>query len=191
MRKGTVSEIISHYTHNAFEDMGKALCQFFGMSIDKIMKKDLLSNEDLNGMFHEWFVFDFKFPHDKTPLEDFCDTNPLMLSPSDLEIYQQMRDEHIYSVFTAISSRPGRVEIKDVKDGKIYVVKEYTASHSIISGSEIVARVVLVGKRYEFSSDKIRSIEGKDGKGTIYFMKKIGTDRLTPKALYDLWYKKI
>jgi hypothetical protein len=189
MAKGEISEIINYYVQTVSEEAKGALSEFFGMNTDEVMAKNLLDHEDLNGMFHEWFIFHFELASGKTPIEEFCDTNPLRLTASDLQVFLDLRDENEYGLFSIISSKPGRVEVESLKNKKIYIVKEYTAAQDIVPCNVIVSRVAMAEKRYYFKSDKVRVVADSDGDEVADFKKKVGKRALTPKVMYQLWYK--
>ncbi len=85
MQAGTISDIISYFLQNhAYEaDIGRALCEFFELhSADELLAAvpDFADvDSPAHRHFHEWLIFHFELSDGKTPLQEWCEKNPMNL----------------------------------------------------------------------------------------------------------------
>lgn len=193
MRAGTIGDIISYFFQNPASkgDIDRALREFF-----KIKSTDELlavapdfgdGNSPSHRYFHEWFIYDFNLLSGRTPLQEWYEENPMGMPPADITVYADLLRENEYGFFKVISSVPGRVEVESFANGKQYTVREYSAAPFLRINETIMARVGLVGGRYEFVGGMIGSMDSEfsDSVGKIFARPRKPT---TPKEIYHMWY---
>lgn len=185
MEKGTIPKLLNYYFENPEfrEDILRAFRSFFNRP--QLFFGDKLEKDEKNEeMFNEWFVFDFKLSNNRTPLEDFYETNPYNLNMVQLQIYKDLQDNHF-----------GFYEVKDVKlgegltlenlqTGKVYQVREYSATFGLKEGQVFSARVGKVGDHYELvgSNPSFGPVRINPALRNLFSKNK---DKLNPKILRD------
>ncbi|OGZ44464.1 MAG: hypothetical protein A3J55_04450 [Candidatus Ryanbacteria bacterium RIFCSPHIGHO2_02_FULL_45_17b] len=193
MRTGTISDIISYFFNSSAykADIERALCQFFGIhSVEELLIGiPEFANVDspAHRHFHEWFVFDFKLSDGKTPLQEWCEKNPMNIRFSDMTECADLLRWNEYGFFIIISSVPGKVEIESIMSKKRYAVREYKVAPFLKPKEVIVARISLIGQRYEFVSGMIEPTDTEfsdEARKTLTRFR----NALTPKEIYHMWH---
>ncbi len=201
MEEGTISKIFEYYfTKPKFkEEVMRALQEFFDEPDLKSGDKLKLKEED-EGMFNEWFIFDFKLKNGKTPLEDFYEENPYNLSVIRLRTYKDLQDNY-FGVYKVKNVRLGEeLMLENLQTRKVYKVREFSATFSLKEGQVFSARVGKVGDHYELvgsnptfgpvtANDTLENILRKDKQklNPKFFKKNTSKDGLSEKdgAIFD------
>ncbi|NQU82702.1 MAG: hypothetical protein HQ539_02015 [Parcubacteria group bacterium] len=150
MESGTIEKIFNYYFNKLkFEgEVTRALREFFDMPDFNAGDSFNLTDED-EVTFNEWFIFDFKFKNGKTPLEDFYETNPYNFKMIRLQVYKDLQDNH-FGLYEAKEVRLGEsIVLENLQTGKIYEVREYSATFGLKKGQVFSSRVGKVGDHYE------------------------------------------
>lgn len=156
MEQGTIQKMFDYYfTKPKFRDeILRALREFFN-------KPDLTSGSKLEmekgneGMFNEWFIFDFKLSNGKTSLEDFYNTNPYNFDPARLQLYKDLQENH-FGLYEVKNIRLGEgLTLENLQTGKIYQVREYSATFGLKMGQVFSARVGKIDDHYELVGSNV------------------------------------
>jgi len=193
MRTGAISDIIAYFFQNFAwaGDIDRALCEFFKIKSFQELAIYAPDFGDFNSPshrhFHEWFIYDFKLLSGRTPLCEWYEENPVGMMTSDMTLYADLLRDNEYGFFKVIFSVPGRVEVKSFGSGRHYIVREYSAAPFFRLNEAIVARVGLVGDRYEFVGGMINGMDAEfsDKAGSIFARPQ---KPITPKEIYHIWY---
>ncbi len=149
--KGSIAKIYKYYfTKPQFKDeIIRAFREFFNrpnlFSGGKLELKDEKDEE----MFNEWFIFDFRLSNGNTPLEDFYERNPYNFNIIQLQAYKDLQDNH-YGLYKTKEVRLGEgLALENLQTGRIYQVREFSATFGLKEGQVISGRVGKVGDHYE------------------------------------------
>ncbi len=151
LEEGSISKIFSYYfsTPKYKDEIFRAIRTFLNKPDLKEGGRLEMSKEE-EGMFNEWFLYDFKLKNGKTPLQNFYEENPLGLSQGKLELYKNIQKENIYGLFKIKEIWLGEwIKLEDLQTGKIYKVIEYAATFGLKEGQVFSKRVANVGDHYE------------------------------------------
>ncbi len=145
-----ISRVIGYYfSMPEFEgEILRAYNEFFGSrceSIEQIKFRDEIEE----GLFKEWFLYDFKLSNNLSPLEFFYLTNPLKLSEDSLQECKDLK-ENSYGFYKVLEVSQGYgLVVENLQTGKVYEVKEFLATFYLSKGHVIPTRVGKVGDHYE------------------------------------------
>ena len=150
MERGTISKIFDYYfgKDQFKEETFKAIKEFFNKPNLKAGDK-LEMEEDDETLFNEWFIFDFKLSKGKTPLEDFYERNPYQLNMARLQVYKDLQDNH-FGLYKVKEVRLGEgLTLENLQTGKVYQVREFSATFGLKKGQVFSGRVGKVADHYE------------------------------------------
>lgn len=191
MQAGTISVIISHFFQNQASrgDIERALREFFEIKSLAELPAAAPDFGDFNSpshrYFHEWFIYDFKLSSGRSPLREWYEENPAKMFFTDMTVYADLLRENEYGFFRVISSVPGRVEVESFATNQHYTVREYKAAPFLVPNEAIIARVGLVGQRYEFVGGMIDRTDtefSEEARKTFTHSRK----PITPKEIYHM-----
>lgn len=190
MEQGTIEKMFDYYFKRPQfkEEVFRALKEFFNRP-DLAPGGNLeLEDERDSEMFNEWFIFDFKLSNGKTPLEDFYETNLYNLKPVRLQVYKDLQDNH-FGLYEVRDIRLGEgLSLENLQTGKIYEVREYSATFGLKKGQVFSTRVAKVGDHYELVSSNVAFGPVKLDVGLKKLFRQ-DKNKLNPKVLRDLLSK--
>jgi len=151
MRRGLVSEVIHYFTNNPqyVPEVFRARTRFWGD--EEILINSLKGEERDNKewTFHNWFIFDFKFPNGKTPLKTYYLTKYLSFSENDQENYKNLLKSK-YDLWKVRNVELDKgLELISLKDGKIFYVSEKMGTHGVKKDDVILNRITKIDDHYE------------------------------------------
>lgn len=128
MLKVKISKIINYAGRNE-EIIQLALKEFFD---DRQVDLPETFKEQINSLFNEWLIYDFKPPSGMTILKDYYLKNPDNLSVELLTELKQIIETQIYDLFEIDKVKPGQwLEVWGLFTGKKYRVYEITLSTNL------------------------------------------------------------
>ena len=153
-------------------------------SIDNQDKVGMVKQSE--GLFNEWFLYDFIMSSGQTVLENFIADNPLGLKDAEMEIYRKLLNNK-YGLFETINIEIGKsIALKDLQTGKRWDVRENKATFDLKKGDLFFARIGEVEDHYELiGSDTfiMRDIDGNIEKSLRN--EKI---KFTPKIVNEIYH---
>jgi len=184
--KGSISKVYEYYftTPRYSEEVMRALREFFDLpKLDK--GGSLETDEKSEGLFNEWFLYDFILQNGRVVIDDFIIDNPLNLKDIEMELYRNLSDNH-YGVFEALEVELGKsITMLDLQTGKKWTVQEFSATYDIIKDSLFFGRIGKVGDHYELIGADTFSLQGVSEEIKKSFRKmKL---KLKPKIARELW----
>ncbi len=150
MEKGAISKIIEYYSTKPKhrKEFITAVKEFFDRP-DLKPGGDIELRDRDEEIFNEWFVFDFKLKNGKTLLEDFYDENPYNYNMIKLQIYKDLQD-NCFGLYRVKDIQLGEwLKLENLKTGKTYQVREFSATFSLKKEQVFSGRVGRVGSHYE------------------------------------------
>ncbi len=185
--KGSISKVYEYYftTPRYGDDIMRALREFFDRP-DLDRGGYLETDEKSEGLFNEWFLYDFLLTNRKTALADFVAENRLELSVTGMALYQNLLETNIYGLYevTSIDIDVGLM-LKNLQTAKEVYVQERKLTLQVKPGSVFFGRVARVGDHYELVGADTFSIDALD-RTTKKSLRKMGF-KLTPKIAHDIW----
>ena len=109
--------LIIEYAQTKPEEMAHAFKEFLGsLPLQNVP-------EEIQGLFGEWLIFEFRNRQGTTFLAEYILKNPDKLEMAKLNEFEQIIKTHIYSEFQIALVKPSEyIEIEDIVTGKIYRV---------------------------------------------------------------------
>ncbi len=185
MKKGIIGNILEYNQANHPSECMAAIDIFFEGKQGNGF--ELLDNEEVNGLFNEWLVFDFVLPNGKSLLENYLKNNFDNISSEDVKICTDLlhNDYGIYKIEKIWKDRGLRV--KKINSGKVYDVKEKSLTRQAQVGNLVFIRVAKVGDNFEIVSANSKGLEN------IEIEEKVtqvwnADEEITPKTLFELFY---
>ncbi len=185
MREGTIADLMDYYFENEefAGELERATEEFFGY---KKNLADIEINENIEGLFNEWLVYDFILENGKNLLEYFYDCNPLNFPENKLKIYKDLQNNE-YAMFEVLKVKKGKgLEIMSLQSGREYFANEFMGTFQILKGNIFPGRVGKVDDHWELV-----------GTNSLLFDIKISEemrnnllnakDKVTPKIIYDIF----
>ncbi|MCX6809304.1 MAG: hypothetical protein NTZ65_00935 [Candidatus Berkelbacteria bacterium] len=149
MQKGTVKKLIEYFFKNHSHEMIFAMRDFFGENNIGPGGNINIQNNQEEGLFMEWIVFDYRFQNGKGLLDNFISENPLDMSKSELRIYEDLQINK-YGFFEIISVKKDEyLELESLQSGKIYKVQEKMGTYNAEPKTTLVCRVGKVADHWE------------------------------------------
>ncbi|MFH1415373.1 MAG: SEC-C metal-binding domain-containing protein [Elusimicrobiota bacterium] len=184
MKKNTIKEVLDYYFSGTkySKDAQKAFKIFFDKHpIDPEEKPDAFDE----GALSEWFLYDYKLKNGRTPIEDYCITNPMGLEQEQLRLFEELC-ESIYGIWKVKNVIKGiGLELVSLQDKKAYNIKEHRGSMSMKKGDYIIGRVGQIAGIYELVGANPVPVSKEEAEQMIEEM-----DRLNPKKFRDYFYGK-
>lgn len=143
------SKIINYFVENSFqEELILAKRQFFENA--GILDESNESFDQRMKQFYDWYLFTRKLQgFGQTPLESCFDVRALRLDEEELALLQKLK-ENRHSLFEFIKIKNEDVYVRDLINGKKYVVKKSPWVFGFASEEIFEARLVPLGDSYEF-----------------------------------------
>lgn len=184
LKKGTLTKIYEYYyTIPKYEkEILKALKEFFNRP-NLGQDGSLEMNEKSEGLFNEWFLYDFVLNNGKTVLADFIEENPLKLSKEDLILYKDLLNTNEYGLYKVI-----RVDInqglmlQNLQTEKEIYVQEKSLTVQVFSGDMFFGRTAKVGDHNELVCADSFGFSDLDET-----LKELLKRKITPKEVHDSW----
>jgi len=146
----------------------------------------LETNDKSEGLFNEWFLYDFVLSNDKTPLANFINENPLGLSKNKMTFYQNLLRSHEYGLFEVLRVEIDRgLTLRNLQTGGEVYVYERKLTSQVEPGSVFFGRIGIVDDHYEIIGADSFSIEALDERVKKHFQRM--KFKLTPKITHDIW----
>lgn len=185
--KGSIAKIYEYYftTPRYREEVLRAMREFFDRP-DLDRGGSLEMNDRSEGLFNEWFLYDFKLANRKTPLSDFIEENPLQDSKNDIALYRTILKSNEYGLFEVLGVDIDKgLMLKNLQTGKETYVSERKLTSQVGIGSIFFGRIGMVDNHYELIGADTFSIQATGDEIKKYFhgMK----FELTPKIAHDIW----
>ena len=165
------------------EEVNRAFMKFFNTnSIDNQDKVGMVKQSE--GLFNEWFLYDFILNNGHTPIEDFVACNPFKLENSLMDLYKDLLDSK-YAILEVLAIDLGKsIKVKDLQTDKELVLFEYNATFGLKVGSVFFGRVGKVGDHYELvGADTVSLADMAQADKNILRKKRL---EFTPKILNDI-----
>lgn len=186
MEKGTISKVLDYYYQSPEfgEEVLRAFRKFFNRPKLSAGDKLKLEEED-EGMFNNWFIFDFRLKNKETPLEYFYERNPYNLPSVRLQIYKDLQKNE-YGVFEVLEVKIGEgLKLRNLRNEKEYWVRERMATFQLKKGDLVINRIGKVGDHLELIGPEGCSLIGS---GKHPFLGSLIVDRkLNPKKVRDFY----
>lgn len=185
--KGSIAKIYEYYftTPRHSEDVLRAMREFFDRP-DLDRGGSLEMNDRSEGLFNEWFLYNFILTNGKTPLVNFIDENPLRVSKNDIALCRTILKSNEYGLFEVLSVDIDKgLMLKNLQTGKEIYVSERKLTSQVTTDSIFFGRIGLVDDHYELIGADTFSIQATGDEIKKYFhgMK----FELTPKTAHDIW----
>jgi hypothetical protein len=189
MEPHTIERMLDYYftKPSLREDVWRALKEFFHKP--HLAPGDRLEIEEKDeGVFNEWFVFDFKLSNGKTLLEDFYERNPYNLKMARLQVYKDLQ-ENYFGFYKVKEVRLGEgLTLENLQTAKVYEVREFTATFCLKEEQIFSARVGRVGDHYELVGSNPLFGPVRMNSNFENFLRK-EKKKLNPKVLRDFFSK--
>jgi hypothetical protein len=143
-------------------------------------------NDKSEGLFNEWFLYDFEFTDGKTPLTNFVEENPLRFSEDKMTLYRNILRSNEYGMFEVLHVDIDQgLMLKNLQTEKETYVHERKLTSQVRIGSVFFGRIGMVDDHYELIGADTFSIQTTSEEIKKYFhgMKFV----LTPKIAHDIW----
>lgn len=135
--------LIINYAHTKPEEINNAFREFFGSTPSKGVP------EEIQGLFGEWLIFEFRNTQGVTFLAEYTLKNPDKLPQPVINQFEQIIKTHFYSEFQMVSVHPPEyIEIEDIVTGKIYKVYDKKGSQNSQNKGLIRTRIAEVNNRW-------------------------------------------
>ncbi|HEY4510654.1 MAG TPA: hypothetical protein VJJ73_02350 [Candidatus Paceibacterota bacterium] len=185
--RGSISKVYKYYfTTTRFSDeVLQAMREFFDRP-DLDRGGFLETDEKSEGLFNEWFLYDFVLTNGKTTLANFVAENPLNFSADEMAFYQSLLETNAYGLYEILSIDINiGLMLKNLQtEVKIYVHEQKLTSQ-VKPGNIFFGRAGQVKDHYELIGADTFSL-GKLGGTDKKFLHEMNL-KLTPKIARDLW----
>lgn len=184
--KGSIAKVGKYYfsapQHKT--DVQRAFREFFDQQ-DLSNGESVVASALEEGLFNEWFLYDFILSSGETPLAHFVAKNPLKASKSEIKFYRELSENNIYGMFEVKRVDVGAgLEIENVKTRVTSFVREQQLTYQVKRGDAFFARIGRVLDHDELVGADTFLLEGIDEK--FKRMVRKGHLKLTPKIACDL-----
>ena len=186
LQKGTIAKIYEHYfTAPQFShDVMRALRDFFNHP-DLDRGGSLGTTEMSQGLFNEWFLYDFVLSNGRTVLADFVFSNPLKISANEILLYQEMLNTNLYGLFEVKNVENGEgLMLENLQSGEKTYVYEKKLTSQVRVGDAFFGRIAKVADRYELIGADTYAFQGIDDKFKKLMRKELV--KLTPKIAHEI-----
>jgi len=148
-----MSLVLKHFYEEHPEVVDRAGQEFFDY-VQAIQER--ITQERIEALFNEWFVYDFLMKTHKTPLETYVYRNPDDLDDRELDLMKQAADSSYTDHFWVgtVDPEAHSIELREIGTDKAFVVHDMTASQSVETNAGIVAvRLIQLDGNWYFASD--------------------------------------
>jgi len=185
--KGSIAKIYEYYfiTPRYSEEILRAMREFFDRP-DLDRSGSLEMNDKSEGLFNEWFLYDFVLSNGETPLRSFVKEDPLGTSAAEMELYKNILKTNVYGLYEVkrVDMDKG-LALKNLQSGKELYVQEKKLTKQVQPRSVFFGRIGMVGDHHELIGADTFSIQAAgEGIGSYFHGMKF---KLTPKIAHDIW----
>lgn len=148
---GTISKIHKlYYSDPRYKnEIMRAMGEFFE-NPDIVNNRAIEITKESEGLFNEWFLYDFVMKNNKTPLENFICKNPLELSKKQLIVYTDLLHNR-YGIYEVLKIERGKsMTVKDLQTKEKFTVNEFVATFRMGAGDVFFGRIGQVADHLEF-----------------------------------------
>ena len=187
--KGSITKVYNYYfTASRYHDeVLRAMREFFDRP-DLDRGGSLKTNEKSEGLFNEWFLYDFVLKNGKTTLADFVAENPLRLSADEMTFYKNLLESNEYGLYEVVSIDINvGLMLKNSQTGKEIYVYERKLTSQVKPGNLFFGRIGKVDDHYELIGADTFSLQGIDEAAKKSFRQV--KFKLTPKIAHEIWKK--
>jgi len=189
--KGSIAKIYNYYFNSPRynDDIMSAFRQFFDQP-DLDQGDSIDADQMSDGLFNEWFLYDFKLTNGETVLVDFISRNPLKISIIDISLYRNLLTTNTYSLFEVVTVDIDKgLMLKNLRTKKDVYVHEQKLTRQVQPGDMFFLRVAKVGDNYEIvGADSF--LVGDSNNGVIKKLLLKNDVKFTPKLARDIWAMK-
>lgn len=185
--KGSVSKVYEYYftTPRYHDEVLRAMREFFDRP-DLGRGGSLETDEKSEGLFNEWFLYDFVLANRKTILADFVAENPLRFSATEMTLYRNLLETNMYGLYKVVRVDINKgLMLKNSQTGEEVYVHERKLTLQVKPGSVFFGRVGRVNDHYELIGADTFSLDGLD-EAAKKSLRKMGF-KLTPKIAHEIW----
>jgi hypothetical protein len=184
--KGSISKIYKYYFTSP-EYGGDVMCalrEFFDRpDLERSGSLDM-GDEIGEGLFNEWFLYDFKMKNDKTPLENFIARNPFRLGNKEMALYRNLLDNK-FGIFEVLSiKRDQGLDLRDLQTDMEWFVYEKSLTHQAKIRDVLFGRIANVGDHYELVGANTFLMDIDEAARKRYRKEK---GKITPKEANKIW----
>ena len=125
-------------------EVDRALIEFFGAMPEKPYK-----DENIEPMFWEWMVFEFKQTNGPNFITEYVLKNPDLLAKTELAELEQAAQTFFFSEFEIIGAIPGSyMLLEDIFTGDKYKVYDRLGSSNVAGKGMLMARIAKIEKKW-------------------------------------------
>lgn len=186
--KGSIGKIFDYYFGNPdYEaEIMRAFQEFFERP-DLKRGSDLDYNDKSEGFFSEWFLYDFVFANNKSPLANFIEKNPFKFSSSKLKLYKNILESQVYGMYEILRVDIGYgLQLLNMQNNEQVFVHEKSLTYQMKTGDSFFGRVARVDVHYELiGADSFKlNFSDKDKK---IIRQKFSDVKFTPQFANKVW----
>lgn len=173
---------IIEYAYSEDERAYEALKEFFG---DDLPGREDLMDEQVNALFNEWLIFDFKLPNKMTIAAEYFLQNPDRLEELLLDQLEEILKTQFYDLLEITEAEKGKwIKLYSFAKKKTFKIWDKTASSYPFQKASLLARIGKAGNRWYFvgsdplrlpfySTDRLKKLMGRslDGGGSFFTVK--------------------
>jgi len=181
--KGSIGKILQYYSSSQrFEpEIERALIDFFNLNGPEEIE-NIGWNETAEGLFNEWFVYDFRLNSGLTVLQDYCERNPYKLKEYELTLYRDLLATNHFGLFEVkeVWLNQG-LKLYDFETKKNYDIQERAATHELKPGYLFHNRIAKINGHWEMVGTNSPVWPVHLGKNIRQVLNKNNKKNLTPK----------
>lgn len=185
--RGSITKVYEYYftTPRYNNEIMRAMREFFDRP-DLDRDGSLETNEKSEGLFNEWFLYDFELSSGNTVLADFVASNPLELSEAEMTLYHDLLETNTYGVFEVKKvDINNSLTLKNLQTRRTTDVREQKLTHQVTPGDIFFGRIGKVNDHYELIGADTFSLREVDETTKKSFL---GIKfKLTPKIAHEIW----
>ncbi|MBU1110507.1 hypothetical protein KKB83_02730 [Patescibacteria group bacterium] len=189
MMKFKLGQVVNYAYSQKKELIPKALKKFFG---DDIPGQEKLMCEEINGLFNEWLIFDFKLTNKMSIAVEYFLKNPDSLDQSLLDELEEILKTQFYDFLEIIEVKKREwLKLYSFTKGKVIKIWDKAGSAGVLDKATITGRVAKIrGRWYLVGSNGIQLPLSSTPRHKKFMRQAEGSFKFTPKDTLGLLLKK-
>jgi hypothetical protein len=188
MEQGLVGRILKFHSEYFRADFANAPVEFFE---EDIIPDEFYTDDQVEGLFAEWFIFDYKLTNGRLVLDNYIKENFDDLPEKEIIACKNLLDNEFGFFLVKKVDKGKGLTLESMMRNKIYEVQEKNGTKTVSGNEVMVTRVARVDDHWEIISSE-GFVFGKFtfDKNIIKRWQNDKHHKFTPKEFYWQFYKK-
>lgn len=154
-RTASVAPVLDYFVEHRPEDMERAAREFHGENPPA--EEIEIPQSIADPLFGGWFLFEYRTLREKRPpLQVYAQEHASRLSSEELAYYRGLLETQFFDFFdVADVVLDEQLTLRRVRDGRVYEVRERAATHNLVVGDVLAARLAFTDGAWEINGGAV------------------------------------